>query len=104
MFKITSCILKNELEKLDLKEIRKQEYMADKYVEPRFFKKELTKDIKPIKDHLAEFRQANIDRKDPYELKMKDILDSMGVKYEYQKVLYIGGNFYIADFSCPNTI
>lgn len=93
--------LENELEKLDLKEIRRQEYMADKYVEPRFLKKELTKDIEPIKDHLAEFRQANIDRKDPYELKMKDILDSMGVAYEYQKILYVGGNFYIADFFLP---
>lgn len=93
--------LENELEKLDLKEIRRQEYMADKYVEPRFFKKELTKDIEPIKDHLAEFKQANIDRKDPHELKMKGVLDSMGVVYEYQKVLYVGGNFYIADFFLP---
>lgn len=93
--------LENELEKLNLKEIKRQEYMADKYVEPRFFKKELTKEIEPIKDHLSDFRQKNIDRKDPSELKMKTILDEMGVEYEFQKVLYVGGNFYIADFFLP---
>lgn len=46
-------------------------------------------------------QNENINNATPTELKMKLILTELGIKYEYQKVYFVGFSFYIVDFYLP---
>lgn len=46
-------------------------------------------------------RHCQIRDATPYELKMKLILTELGVKYEFQKIYYVGYSNYIVDFYLP---
>jgi len=46
-------------------------------------------------------QNENINNATPAELKMKLLLTEMGIKYEYQKIYFVGFSFYLVDFYLP---
>lgn len=97
--------LEHDIERM--KKYREQwnSYKESKLVEPKYYKRESIKEKEEdvvIDYKLEGYRQQNIDRMDKNELKMKSILDNIGVKYLYQEILFTGSNFFIADFYLPD--
>ena len=88
------------LGEIDFKSAKSQKYLEDTNIPIKYYKGKITKK-KEIEEVMEDFRNGNVKRHDVHEEKMKNILDKLGIEYEYQKVLNVGGKFYIADFYIP---
>lgn len=93
--------LENELGSTDYKKYKSKKYLEEKKIDYYYYKGYSGNVKKDIGDIIEEYRNENIQRNDPNELKMKSILEKLGINYEFQKVFYVSGKFYIADFYVP---
>ena len=92
--------LEDRLSDIDYDCAKSQKYLEDKNVPIKYYKGMWEKK-RTIEDVMETFRNKNIKRNDEHEMKMKEILDELGIKYEHQKVMKVGDKFYIADFYIP---
>lgn len=92
--------IEDKLNEIDFKSIKSQKYIEDKTLPVKYYKGKIIKK-KEIEEVMEDFRSINVNRKNIHEEKMKNILDKLKIEYEYQKVLNLGGKFYIADFYVP---
>lgn len=92
--------LDNKLSKIDFKSLKSKNYIQEKTPIYNYFKRDCI-DKASIADVIEGFKSENENSNNPYELKFKSILDSIDIKYEYQKVFNVDKKFYIVDFYIP---
>lgn len=92
--------LEDALGRVNFDYAKNYKYIADKSIKIQYYKG-IWEKKKTVEEIIEGYRDKNIKRNDEHELKMKLILDESGIIYEYQKVISVGGKFYIADFYIP---
>lgn len=97
--------VKNEVGYMDVKRMKWNIYRRNNIVKHQYYSKPFLSSNEDttsnVQISIEEYQKENIERNNECELMMKEVLDSIGVEYEHQKVIYTGRNFYIADFYIP---